>query len=82
MKVDYIENGDCVEKLKTLPDNSVDLTVTSPPYDNLRTYGGFSWDFEQTAKELHRITKPGGVVVWIVNDSTIKRGCLNAYRSY
>ena len=51
MKIDYIECGDSVEKIKTLPDNSIDLTVTSPPYDNLRTYGGFSWDFETTALE-------------------------------
>jgi len=46
-----------------MPDKSVDLTVTSPPYDNLRTYGGHSWDFEGIAKELFRITKDGGVVV-------------------
>ena len=72
MKTNYIECGDSVEKLKTLPDDSVDLTITSPPYDNLRTYGGFEWDFEATAKELYRVTKQGGVVVWIVNDSTIK----------
>ena len=72
MKTNYIECGDSVEKLKTLPDNSIDLTVTSPPYDNLRTYGGFTWDFEATAKELYRVTKQGGVVVWIVNDSTVK----------
>lgn len=63
---------DCVEGMKMLPDNCIDLTVTSPPYDNLRTYKGFEWDFEATAKELYRITKPGGVVVWIVADATIK----------
>jgi site-specific DNA-methyltransferase (adenine-specific) len=65
-------NMDCVEGMKMLPDNSIDLTVTSPPYDNLRTYNGFSWDFEATAKELYRITKQGGIVVWVVGDSTIK----------
>jgi site-specific DNA-methyltransferase (adenine-specific) len=58
--------------MKKLPDNCIDLTITSPPYDNLRTYKGFEWDFESTAKELYRITKQGGVVVWIVNDATIK----------
>lgn len=64
--------GDCLDVMKTLPDNSIDLTVTSPPYDNLRTYNGYSWDFENIAKELYRITKSGGVVVWIVGDATIK----------
>lgn len=67
-----IHNMDCVEGMRMLPDNSVDLTVTSPPYDDLRKYNGFEWDFEATARELYRITKQGGVVVWIVNDSTIK----------
>ncbi|WP_077603634.1 DNA-methyltransferase [Oceanobacillus sojae] len=63
--------GDNVEVLRKFPDNSVDLTVTSPPYDNLRTYGGFEWDFEGIAKELYRVTKDGGVVVWVVGDATI-----------
>lgn len=54
-----------------IPDNSVQLTVTSPPYDNLRTYNGFTWDFEALARELYRVTKPGGVVVWVVADATI-----------
>lgn len=67
-----IYNCDCVAGMKMLPSESVDLTVTSPPYDNLRKYNGFSWDFEATAKELYRITKNGGVVVWIVNDATVK----------
>ena len=67
-------NGDCLELMKDIPDGSVDLTVTSPPYDNLRTYNGFSWDFEETAKELYRITKSGGIVVWVVGDSYDKRG--------
>lgn len=67
-----ILNMDCVEGMKLMPDECIDLTVTSPPYDNLRTYEGFNWDFEATAKELYRITKQGGVVVWVVNDATIK----------
>ena len=64
--------GDCLEKMKDLPDNSVDLTVTSPPYDNLRTYNGYVFNFEGIAKELYRVTKTGGVVVWVVGDATIK----------
>ena len=63
---------DCLEGLKLLDDGSIDLTVTSPPYDNLRTYNGYSFDFENIARELYRVTKEGGVVVWIVNDSTFK----------
>jgi site-specific DNA-methyltransferase (adenine-specific) len=70
--VNKIHNMDCIQGMKMLPDNSIDLTVTSPPYDNLRTYNGFEWDFEATAKELYRVTKQGGVVVWIVADATIK----------
>ncbi len=63
--------GDCKEKMKELSDKSVDLTVTSPPYDDLREYGGHSWGFEGIAKELFRVTKDGGVVVWVVGDQTI-----------
>jgi len=63
--------GDNVEVMRQMPDNCIDLTVTSPPYDNLRTYNGFSFDFEGVAKELYRITKDGGVVVWVVGDATI-----------
>ena len=72
MELNKIYNMDCVEGMKHLSDNSIDLTVTSPPYDNLRTYKGFAWDFEATARELYRVTKPGGVVVWVVGDATIK----------
>jgi DNA modification methylase len=65
--------GDCLELLKTLPDKSVDLTVTSPPYDNLRKYAGLPFEkFQLIAKELFRVTKSGGVVVWVVADATIK----------
>lgn len=65
---------DCLEGLKQLDDESVDLTVTSPPYDNLRTYNGYSFDFENIAKELYRITKDGGVVVWVIGDGHDKSG--------
>ena len=74
MKKFELWHGDCLELMKNIPDGAVDLTVTSPPYDNLRTYNGFSWDFENTARELLRITKNGGVVVWIVGDSYDKKG--------
>lgn len=66
-----ILNTDCLEGMKLLPDNSVDLTVTSPPYDELRLFNGnaLPWPkFEQVADGLLRITKPGGVVVWAVQE--------------
>lgn len=66
-----IYNGDCLEVMKSFPDGGIDLTVTSPPYDGLRDYNGYSFDFEGIAKELFRATKEGGVVVWVVGDSVI-----------
>ena len=72
MRLNYIANCDNVVGLKTLPDACIDLTVTSPSYDHLRAYKGFTWDFEALAAELYRVTKPGGVVVWVVNDETVK----------
>ena len=77
MEYDYIECGDCLELMKGIPDCSIDLTVTSPPYDNLRSYNGniSQWSFEkfqEIAKQLYRVTKDGGSVVWIVADATIK----------
>jgi site-specific DNA-methyltransferase (adenine-specific) len=72
LELNKIYNMDCIEGMKMLPDNSIDLTLTSPPYDNLRTYKGFEWNFEETAKELFRVTKEGGIVVWVVGDKTDK----------
>lgn len=67
--------GDCLEIMPTLLAESVDLTVTSPPYDNLRTYNDSLDDWTSTKwqaiiAELYRVTKPGGVVVWVVGDQT------------
>ena len=72
-KLDNIYRSDCVEFMKSMDENSVDLTVTSPPYDELRDYKGYSFDFESIAKQLFRVTKKGGVVVWVVGDK-IKKG--------
>lgn len=63
---------DCLNGLKLLDDNCIDLTITSPPYDDLRSYKGYSFDFENIARELYRVTKPGSVVVWVVGDKTFK----------
>lgn len=67
-----LHHGDCLEVMRGIPNGSVDLTVTSPPYDSLRTYNGYTFDFEGIAQELYRLTKQGGVVVWVVGDATIK----------
>lgn len=72
MKVNEIYNENCLDTMARMEDNFIDLTVTSPPYDGLRTYNGYSFDFESVAKELYRVTKQGGVVVWVVGDATIK----------
>jgi site-specific DNA-methyltransferase (adenine-specific) len=66
-----ILNTDCLAALRGLVSESVDLTVTSPPYDDLRAYNGYSFDFEGIAEQLARVTKPGGVVVWVVADATV-----------
>lgn len=71
MKLNYIKNCDNLVGLRGLPGDCIDLTVTSPPYDNLRTYKGFSWDVGGLIAEIYRVTKPGGVVVWVVNDATV-----------
>lgn len=71
LPIDQIICGDNVETMQTFPDDCIDLVVTSPPYDNLRTYGGHEWDFEGVAQQLWRVIKPGGVVVWVVADATI-----------
>jgi site-specific DNA-methyltransferase (adenine-specific) len=71
LELNKIYNMDCISGMKLIEDNSIDLVVTSPPYDGLREYNGYSFDFENTAKELYRIVKDGGVVVWVVGDATI-----------
>ncbi len=70
--LDAVHCMDNCKGMMLLPDESIDLVVTSPPYDDLRTYGGHSWDFYGVAWNLARVLKPGGVIVWVVNDATIK----------
>lgn len=77
IELDRIYNEDCLVGMKLIPDGSVDLVVTSPPYDNLRTYNNNvdkTWGeqvWKPIIKELYRVTKSGGVVVWVVGDATI-----------
>jgi DNA modification methylase len=71
MEINKNYNESNLETMAKMPDNFIDLIITSPPYDNLREYKGYSFPFEEIAKELFRITKQGGVVVWVIGDSTI-----------
>lgn len=70
MEINKIYNESNLETMAKMPDNFIDLTVTSPPYDDLRNYNGYSFDFENVAKQLYRVTKDGGYVVWVVGDAT------------
>jgi len=83
VKINTLYNEDCLITTSKIEDNTIDLTLTSPPYDDLRTYNehlsgnktefnGYSFPFEQIARELYRITKKGGVLVWVVGDATNK----------
>jgi len=74
MEINKIYNENCLDTMAKMPDCFIDLTVTSPPYDGLRIYNGYSFPFEDIAKELYRVTKHGGIVVWIVGDATVD-GC-------
>ena len=83
IKLNTLYNENCLNTMSKIIDNFVDLVVTSPPYDDLRSYNkhiqgnktefnGYSFPFETIAQELFRIVKPGGVVVWVVGDATTK----------
>lgn len=69
--LDTIYNEHCLDTMRRLPDEVVHLTVTSPPYDNLRTYNGYDFPFEAIAEELYRVTTEDGIVVWVVGDAVI-----------
>lgn len=83
IELNKIYNEDCLDTMSRMDDNILDMVITSPPYDDLRTYNdrikdiktefnGYSFPFEKIAKELYRVTRIGGVVVWIVGDATSK----------
>ncbi len=72
LQYNKIYNENCLDTMGNMPNEYIDLTVTSPPYDGLRKYNGYSFEFNKVATELFRITKLGGVLVWVVSDSTIK----------
>ena len=76
--INKIYNEDCLDTMARMKDNFIDLTVTSPPYDNLRTYKNKvdeTWGenvWKPIIKELYRVTKDGGVIIWVIGDATIK----------
>lgn len=72
--------ADCVEFMQEMEADCIDLTITSPPYDDLRNYNGYSFDFESIAEGLFRVTKKGGVVVWVVGDRIKKGRTLSSFR--
>jgi site-specific DNA-methyltransferase (adenine-specific) len=71
IEIDKIYNENCLQTMSKMPNCFVDFVITSPPYDDIRNYNGYKFEFEQIAKELYRIMKEGGVVIWVVGDATI-----------
>lgn len=72
VNVNEIYCGDCIDLMKHMESNCVDCVVTSPPYDKLRNYKGYEFNCAGIAKELFRVMKVGGVVVWVVGDAIVK----------
>ena len=74
LELNKIHNGDALNLLKRIHTETIDMVITSPPYDSLREYDGIIWNFEifkLIAQELKRVLKPGGVIVWVVADQTV-----------
>ncbi|MCX7877579.1 MAG: site-specific DNA-methyltransferase [Ignavibacteria bacterium] len=71
LQINKIYNENCLETMGKMPDNFIDFVITSPPYDDLRNYNGFRFEFEKIASELYRILKKGGVMIWVVADATV-----------
>ena len=71
MKLNTIFAENCLDTMAKMPEGFVDLVVTSPPYDDLRTYDGYSFKFELVAEHLFRVIADGGVVVWVVGDQSL-----------
>lgn len=74
LEINKIYNKDCLDLMSEMPDNFIDLVVTSPPYSSLREYKGFTFPFKKIARELYRVVKENGVVVWVVGDAADKSG--------
>jgi len=72
MELQKIFNENCLVTMGNMPDNFIDFIITSPPYDGIRNYNGYQFEFEKIAIELFRVLKTGGVMIWVVGDATIK----------
>ena len=72
MELQKIFNENCLVTMSNMPDNFIDFIITSPPYDGIRNYNGYQFEFEKIAIELFRVLKTGGVMIWVVGDATIK----------
>lgn len=71
MEICRIYNENCLFTMQNMPDSFVDFVITSPPYDDIRNYNGYTFEFEKIATELFRILRKGGVIIWVVADATI-----------
>jgi site-specific DNA-methyltransferase (adenine-specific) len=71
IELEKIYQENCLETLSRMPDDLIDMTITSPPYDDLRDYNGYHFPVEEIAAGLLAKTKPGGVVIWVVADRTL-----------
>jgi len=71
MEKEIIYNENCLETMGRMPDSYIDFVITSPPYDDIRNYNGYKFEFEMIAKELYRVVKEGGVIIWVVADATV-----------
>jgi len=71
MKRNQIYNENCLQTMQKMPDKFIDFVITSPPYDDIRAYNGYKFQFEDIVNELYRILKTGGVIIWVVADATI-----------
>ncbi|QOJ19113.1 MAG: site-specific DNA-methyltransferase [Phycisphaeraceae bacterium] len=80
--LDTVQCMDCVEGMRQLPDVCIDHAVFSPPYDQIRTYKGFSYDLARTGEELFRVLKDGAIAAMVIQDQTIKFGkSLTSFRT-
>jgi DNA modification methylase len=70
IELQKIYNEDCLKTMANMPDNFIDFIITSPPYDDIRQYNGYDFDFINISKELFRVLKNGGVMIWVVGDKT------------
>lgn len=73
-ELNHIYCGECASIMDTFPENTIDMCITSPPYDDIREYKGYFFDINRIAKSLYRVMKPGAVLIWVVNDKTDKSG--------